>query len=82
MHPEKLNIGTDNGQAIYKSGILTHNLQQTTCPGTNPLSIITSSGSQPVVGQTYRKSDSCLANNLERQTITSVTIGPKWPGLD
>ena len=42
---ERLNIQMDNGQTVYKNRTLTHNLQQP-AQETNPLSTVTSPGSQ------------------------------------
>lgn len=74
---------TDNGQTLHKNGTLTQSPQQI-AQEMDPLII---DSNQPGKPASY-KSDFLevrrlsLATSPGNETITSVTIGLKWPGLD
>lgn len=73
----RLNIQIENGQAIYKNRILTHNLMQF-AQETNSLPIIAGLLQLSLV----RSLTAISSNNPGNQAITPVTVSPKHPGLD
>ena len=59
----------------------THHLRQT-ARETNPFSVINNPGGQPTVNQMAASQIIISSDNLGSQTVTSVIILPKYPGLD
>lgn len=71
---ERLNIRADNGQGTYKNRTLTYTCSD--LPGTSPFSTTASPGSECV--RLVGSQTSISRDDPGSQTITSVTIGPKW----